>query len=98
MMPTLFVLLLALLAVGCNRSNDSALAQARAESEAAKADLAKERARAETAEAELAKFRALVPPQLKLEFSRLGVSITPSLGESDDCVSEWLDRQWLAAA
>jgi hypothetical protein len=42
--------------------------------------------------------RYTVVPQLKLEFSDAGVSITPNAGELDECVSERLDRQRLAAA
>ena len=42
--------------------------------------------------------RCLVLPQLKLEFSFAGVSITPSAGEFDECISERLVGQWLAAA
>jgi hypothetical protein len=63
LIPSVFVL--PLLAAGCNRSNAAALAQAKAEAEAAKTEaqtakteLAKSQDRAATAEAELAKIRA----------------------------------------
>jgi hypothetical protein len=43
-------------------------------------------------------FLGPVLPQLNLEFSVAGVSITPSAGELDERVSEWPCGQWLTAA
>jgi Leucine-rich repeat (LRR) protein len=62
MMPSICAFLLALLAVGCNRSNDAAVTQAKTEAETARTELGKEKARADAAEAELAKLKAAAAP------------------------------------
>src|SRR6476469_4833259 len=46
----------------------------------------------------LANVRCNVLPQLKLEFSVAGVSITPSAGELDESFRKRSYEQWLTAA
>ena len=85
MMPILCAFFLALLAAGCNRSNDAAVTQAKveaeaakAEAQAAKAELGKAQARVTAAEGELAKLKS--------------AQVQPNLTDADRRAAEWVLR------
>lgn len=88
MLPILCLLFVAPLAAGCNRSNDAAITQAKAEAEAVRAELDREKTRADRAEARLATVTADLE---KLKAAQQEPAKT-AVDDQDRKAAEWVVR------